>query len=195
MREILVATITPLHSRVSIEFVKSFFEVRDYAFIIQAGTVIYENRNKVWQKARELNKPVLFVDSDMVFTRKDVETLERHILDGKDIVCGVCVLSEDGHPPAVFKEVKDGFTPTEIQDKLFEVDACGAAFVAISAKVVQALENPFYPLDNPEDGLRYGEDISFCIRAKKAGFKILCDPKVQIGHIKPKTLYYAEPQK
>ena len=34
-----------------------------------------------------------------------------------------------------------------------------------------------------------GEDVSFCLDAKKAGFSILCDPRIRVGHEKVLVLF------
>ena len=34
----------------------------------------------------------------------------------------------------------------------------------------------------------YGEDVSFCLRARKAGFRLWCDSRIKIGHIASTTV-------
>lgn len=195
MKEIIVATILPRDANIPIGFVKSLMEVRDYSYIVQEGPDIAMNRNKCWETAKSVGKPILFVDSDMVFTRADVERIEKHLED-KDIVTGVCVMSESekGHPPAIFSwnEKTADYDTMLPKEEMHEVDACGAAFLAISAKVVEKLGEPFNPIFSEERKEYYGEDISFCSRGKEAGFKIWCDPAINIGHIKTKVLYYGQ---
>ena len=29
----------------------------------------------------------------------------------------------------------------------------------------------------------FGEDLSFCIRARECGYEICCDPTIRIGHV------------
>ena len=29
----------------------------------------------------------------------------------------------------------------------------------------------------------FGEDISFCIRARELGYKLICDPRIKVSHI------------
>ena len=33
-----------------------------------------------------------------------------------------------------------------------------------------------------------GEDVSFCLDAKEAGFEIWCDPRVRVGHEKMRVI-------
>jgi GT2 family glycosyltransferase len=183
----IIATLTALGANVSVNFLKSFLTVRDLAYIIQEGPHIADNRNQIWKTVKQREEDVLFVDSDMVFTREDVIDIWKH-LDDKDVVTGLCVMSEEGHPASVFEKKGSEFKKAKVKSSLFEVDACGAAFLAISKRVL--LDNPFEQIWNDEKKEYYGEDISFCIRAKEKGHKIYCDPKIRIGHIKPKILYY-----
>ena len=33
-----------------------------------------------------------------------------------------------------------------------------------------------------------GEDVSFCLDAKEAGFEIWCDPRIRVGHEKSRVI-------
>ena len=33
-----------------------------------------------------------------------------------------------------------------------------------------------------------GEDVSFCLDAKAAGFRIMCDPRIRVGHEKTRVI-------
>ena len=33
-----------------------------------------------------------------------------------------------------------------------------------------------------------GEDVSFCLDAKEAGFEIWCDPRIRVGHEKTRII-------
>jgi len=185
----IIGTLTPRDSLIPISFLKSFLSVRDYNYIIQEGPSIPLNRNQVFEQARIRKEDLLFIDSDMVFTPQNVKAIENHLKE-KDIVTGVCVMSYEGHSASLFKNEDGKYKLVAPQKELFEVDACGAAFLGISKNVLDLLVEPFEPLLDKTTGHQHGEDISFCIRAKEAGFKIWCDPELKIGHIKSKVLYY-----
>jgi len=171
------------------DFVKSLLGVQNM-HIMEEGPSIPDNRNKIFEQARLYGDSLLFIDSDMVFTPQDVKLMEE-LLKDHDIVSGVCAMSFDSHQPAIF-ENKDGkFYPITPQNEIFEIDACGAAFLGISARVIQTLIRPFTLIEDGKGGY-HGEDISFCITAKKEGFKIFCEPKLSIGHIKSKVIYYGQ---
>ena len=45
------------------------------------------------------------------------------------------------------------------------------------ANMIDRFGAPFFPL------MGMGEDMTFCFRARQAGFKLYCDSRVKIGHI------------
>lgn len=100
-------------------------------------------------------------------------------------------LQVDGQDPEI------GFAPMYDypKDAPFEVDGCGAAALLISREVVSTLlmtgaakgvfDRVTHPVDYPDGSpRRFSEDLSFCIRAKAAGFRIVCDPSVKLTHDK-----------
>lgn len=185
----ILATITGHGDNLPMGFVKSLLSAHEYTHIFQEGASIPDNRNKVFEMVRVMNDDLLFIDSDMVFTPDDVKRMEEHLKD-KDVVTGVCVMGFPGWPAAIFKEDDGKYKLVKPLNEVHEIDACGAAFLGISKKVIHTLIEPFSLIEY-SNGV-HGEDISFCIRAKQAEFKIFCDPKLKIGHIKPVTKYYEE---
>lgn len=186
----LIGIIVGHGASVNMDFVKSLIKVKDYDFIIQEGPNIPVNRNKVFELAKMENEDLLFIDSDMVFTHDDVKAMENH-LKSYDVVTGVCVMNAKNYPAAIFKLDADGsYTSIEPKHEIFEVDACGAAFLGISKKVLQLIDEPFTHLINMMSGRQYGEDVSFSIRVREKGCHIMCDPKLNIGHIKSNIKYY-----
>ena len=67
------------------------------------------------------------------------------------------------------------------EGELFEVDGAGMAAMLIRATVLKEIFETQKALFAPIPG--YGEDVSFCLRARKAGFTIWCDSRVKVGHI------------
>ena len=91
--------------------------------------------------------------------------------------------------PVLWKTLQMGLVPQDNfsegyddypKDDIFEVDGCGFGCVMMRASILQTIVDRYHDLFAPLPG--YGEDLSFCIRAKSCGFKIHCDPKIQIGH-------------
>jgi len=174
----IIATVIPNNYFAPWDFVKSILQLPPkYDYYAKQSAVIYENRNRVWDYIQEQNQDCLMVDSDMVFTPGDVEKIEFH-LESKDIISGVYVLA-DG-TKAVYGEEYNG-------TRLTRIDACGLGFIGIS-KRVKLDKNPFNPMKY--NGQLLGEDISFCKRLNKAGYKIHCDPAIKVGHCKVGISYY-----
>ena len=151
-------------------------------------------------------KPVLNADgkpsSQKVGERLVVDpTKERQI-------CGGWYCTEDGQTTSVAHWLEeDDFrnnggvmnheTLESIQKrrKPFTVDYTGFGWLLIKHGVFEHPEMP-YPWFAPkmqvfESGEvqdMCGEDVSFCLDAKEAGFEIWCDPRVRVGHEKSRII-------
>ncbi len=66
-------------------------------------------------------------------------------------------------------------------DQIHEIDSCVGAFMMIRKKVGDSI----HWLD--EEYFWYGEDLDFCYRVKKEGWKITYNPKTKITHYKGVT--------
>lgn len=174
----IIATPTPDSFFAPLGFFSSILAVhRDYKFIMIQGANIAHNRNTLLSQAKD---DILMIDSDMVFTPQDVKQMEED-LKKYDVVCGVCPMINGEN--AVFD--KD-LNPVEIRQEVFEIGACGAAFLGISKRIHDKL--PDKPFDIPQ-GSEDGEDTAFCKVARGLGFKIYCDGRINIGHIKHNVIY------
>ena len=59
--------------------------------------------------------------------------------------------------------------------------------MGISHRVIEKLGNE--PFNSVVEGeLTHGDDVSFCHRAREAGFKIFADSDIRIGHIKTRII-------
>ena len=58
-----------------------------------------------------------------------------------------------------------------------EVDACGFGCVLMHREMLEKMEKPYFNISND-----LSEDFYFCIKAKKAGFKLWADPSFECGH-------------
>lgn len=153
--------------------------------------VIQHARNLIVSKALELNcSHVLFIDDDMIFPPNALIKLLEH---DKDIVCGLAFQRKKPHMPCIFRNVEhDGeqqIYPMEVvKQGLFDIDACGSAFVLIKTEVFRALSEPWYVWGDKSLGVYVnkgglGEDIAFSLKAKRAGFDVFCDTDLIITHI------------
>lgn len=74
------------------------------------------------------------------------------------------------------------------EDQVLSLDACGFGFVWTSTRTINAIadssdfssKHGWFP--DRRDAGGYGEDISFCVQAKKAGIQLYLDTGVQVDH-------------
>ena len=155
-----------------------------------AGTLIYDARERLLKAAiEEKAERILWLDSDMVFSPDLLIDLSADLDEGRDIVTGLCFRRRPPYTPAIYKKIRMGL-PGEAETEhyndypdgeIFEIDACGFAAVLmnieVGVKVLEKMNTAFTPIPG------YGEDISFCIRAKQLGYRIWCDSRVKLGHV------------
>lgn len=156
----------------------------------QVGSLVYESRNKLAQKAIEADADwVLWLDSDMVFNgdllRRMLGTATK---EKTDFVTGVYYRRVEPYTPTLFKTLDfDGGICTwsdvdEIPDKPFEVAGCGFGAVLLHTQVLYDVVAKFDGrMFHPLDGV--GEDLSFCWRARQCDYKIIADPTLPLGHM------------
>ncbi len=81
--------------------------------------------------------------------------------------------------------------------EVIKAGGCGAGCLLIHRRVLEAIERMTAGEGGPScswfteitgNGRFYGEDLSFCIRAAKAGFAVHADTGARAGHVKPVTL-------
>lgn len=138
---------------------------------------------------------MIFLDSDVTFTKQDIEKVYKSLKAGYPIVAGVCSAS-DGSIPGI------SATPiTFNENKLFEMKSIGTSFMGISKQALQKIKDTLnLPLLNqgewwecysffdagysPEDNTYMAEDWDFCRKATKAGVKIYLHSGTRLGHIK-----------
>jgi len=132
---------------------------------------------------------ILYIDSDMTFP---ADALYKLFKRNVDICTGLCFARKGDHNPCIYKRIEYEHpvvgnnanidVETDIDREFFEVKACGMAFCLIKTSVLIDIANR-----NGGELFRYvhsfGEDLSFCIRALKAGYKIWCDTTIPIGHV------------
>ena len=150
------------------------------------GSLVYDARDAIAKAAIDGGYDyVLFVDSDMTFGELDVESLLKH---DTDIVSGLYVTRRGEDLNVCYKKVirrrwRRG--PELIHDNLktgyAEIAACGFGFCLIKTEVIKCMSKRYKSLFEPKWGL--GEDIAFCERAKRCGYKIMVDRDVKLGHI------------
>ena len=146
----------------------------------------------------------LWIDSDIVF---NVEKFYQLILMDEKIASG-WYCTEDGKTTSVahwldeddFKGNGGVMNHETIESiskrkKPFTVDYAGFGWLLIKHCVFEDSQMT-YPWFAPkmqifESGAvqdMCGEDVSFCLDAKEAGFRIMCDPRIRVGHEKTRVI-------
>lgn len=191
MDTILIAI--PCMDQVPAQFMQSIATLKKVGVCVvatQVGSLIYTSRNNLAAEAIKHGVDYVFwLDSDMVFPPDTLERMLKTIKEqeGDVILTGLYCRRVAPFHPTVFKTLEiegDASTWTdftEVPDELFEVEACGfgcvlaptSAFVDVSAR----FDRMFSPIGD------VGEDLSFCWRARQCGWKFVCDPSIELGHV------------
>ena len=186
--KILIAV--PCMDQVPSQFAQSIAtlnKVGDCVIAFQMGSLVYDARNSLALNAIKAEADyVMWFDSDMVFPS---DTLERLIMDRDkgDIITGVYYRRVAPYHPVLMDKLEISEDKCEWSDyidypqDIFEVAGCGFGCVLVSAKVLLEVFAEYGNMFAPINGV--GEDLSFCWRARQLGYKIVCDPSVQCGHV------------
>lgn len=120
---------------------------------------------------------IFFLDADQIVPNDAIFRLMKH---DKDIVSALYFKRYPPHFPLMYKQIDDKFHEiVEFQTgKLMEVDAVGAGSLLVKIGVFKKMEHPWFL---QERGV--GEDIYFCKKARKLGYKIYCDTGLISRHL------------
>jgi len=157
--------------------------------IFRYGGYIAENKAKIVEIAQNcLCSHVFFVDHDMKF---EPYVLPKLLSYDKDIIGAmynyrylpiepmVKYLKEDGEWTSKIEES----AIKKIPDEIFEVGATGGGMLLVKLSVFDKLKRPYFPMEQDEIGNRITtEDSGFYLKAQEKGFKVWCDPTLNIKH-------------
>ena len=164
----------------------------EIAYNMIANCLVHEARDS--QAIHSIENDVdylFFLDSDMMPAPSTLVQLMSH---DKDIVSAMCFKRNPPFQPCFYtkasiKKGEDGkiipimesaLAPeTWDNEGLVNVEAVGMACCLIKVDVFKKLEggNWFFPLP------RIGEDLTFCMKARQAGFKIYVDLGLNCHHL------------
>ena len=182
----------PCMDAVQTEFCRSLCDMKLVGSVKHAFTscsLIYQARTDLGRIAIA-EKPdfVLWLDSDVVFP----DTLLIDLMDdmrGRDMVTAVYHMRRPPYQPVIWSKLRRGLTAEDTEteaatdypaDEIFEVEGCGFGAVMMRTEVLETVADKYHALFEPIQG--FGEDLSFCLRARACGYKIHCDPRIQVGH-------------
>jgi GT2 family glycosyltransferase len=158
-----------------------------FPIVASEGFTIAENRIYITVQAIKNGcTHLFFVDDDMTFP---ADTLDR-LMEHKKEVIGVNLYSRCLplrstiiFLPESYNLDGESFDPI-IPDHIFEVEGCTGGCLLIDLSIIDKLEKPWYGFEVNEFGVTLlGEDVWFTRRARKAGYKVWCDPTIVVGHI------------
>lgn len=193
----------PCMDQVYTGFMKSLLQmnrVGEIGFSIISSSLIYDARNTLAKHGvdGEFDR-ILWLDSDMEFEPTLLEKLSNDMDEHNcDIVGGLYFTRREPSIPVVYQKVgyfhdeeKDEVTPMALnyyeypQDQVFPCEGIGFGAVLVKVDLVKKVQEkyglPFSPI------LGFGEDLSFCIRARDVGSEIFCDSSINLGHIGLRT--------
>jgi len=176
----------------------------DYQLWIDSDIVF--DTNKFWQlidlatKDAEVTQEVKDKDGRIVSTQLGVDDSKV-----KEIVAG-WYATEDGHTTSVAHWLSEedfakngGVMNHETVESItkkrkpFTVDYTGFGWTLIKKGVFERLEYPWFApkmqvFDSGKVQDMCGEDVSFCLDAKKEGMVTWCDPRIRVGHEKTRVI-------
>lgn len=134
---------------------------------------------------------IIWIDSDVSWS---IEAFETILKSDKEIISGMVAVGRDGRIGAM--RLNDAGHPVSLNavDFLLEgepvkVDGVGMAFLGVKAGVFEKMKRPWFKIREIEiEGADFpvmlGEDYSWCVGAKEAGFQIWLHPLVRVEHHK-----------
>ena len=188
----------PCMDMVHTNFLKSILGMRkvgEVQFQISCSSLIYDARNGLVKRAIEGGfDRILWLDSDMDFDPDLMERLSADMADGREYVTALFFKRKAPVKPCIYSELaymrnpdNGNLTPIAVcledypQDQLFEIAASGMAATMMTVDLARRVQEKFGQPFSPQLG--FGEDLSFCGRAKQVGARMWCDSRIKVGHV------------
>lgn len=148
------------------------------------------NRNKIFQAAADANVDYLFmVDNDMVIPKDAVERfLELEKVMPDCLLTGHAAVGGPPHYPAAWMEdsAGEGAILWNVPDRPFECHFVGGFGLWIPKSILKSrnlVRDPFTVMEGDK-----AEDFAFCRNVRDAGHKIIVDPNIEFGHLRPQKI-------
>ena len=157
---------------------------------VSCSSLIYSARNMLAKKAIENGfDRVLWLDSDMMFQPDLLEKLSAHLDSGLEYVSAMYYTRKAPVKPCILERLEliekaDGeLVPTAVAVKeypkgLFRIAGGGFGAVMMTTELIKRCGPlPFFPMNG------FGEDYTFCLKAREAGAELWCDGSIVAGHL------------
>ena len=178
-----IATTGGIKTKTFVSVMKLVKRNPENTFIIAwEGCNVHQARINIVKESQKYDcTHLLFIDSDMVF---ESDIAERLLARDKDIIGVNSMVRQLPLTSTVKIHNEKGEKIYEMLDDLFECQAVGTGIMLIKMSVFDKLPRPWFFYEQDENGdLKTGSDMWFCNKAKEVGFKIWCDPTINVGHI------------
>lgn len=136
-------------------------------------------------------KKIFWIDSDIAWTPEDFMRLYE---SDKDVVAGVYLIADGSLTSCMTGAHTSGIPTATVREMrgLHEVNGTGFGFIAVKYGVFESIPRPWF-ICMPQEvapGIidTVAEDISWCLKVRKVGFKIFMDADVRVGHMKTRRL-------
>ncbi len=193
----------------TVSYVKSLIDTLSWCFqndiicklVTLDGSHVAQLRQAMTHGLKEADESfdyAFWIDSDVSWNVKDFETL---LSSPYDITCGLYLITEDGgisvHKTAESVNKHSGvlMKHSELNKyrRYFEVGCSGFGFICLKNNVIDSMHPDWfmsrtaintYKNGDTEEIMISGEDIAWCYCARDAGYKVMCDATVLVGHEK-----------
>lgn len=156
------------------------------------GAYIQANRNALVEQMLASDAQwLLMLDDDHTFERRLLITmLDHHV----DVVGALALARKPPYFVCAFQRTDSisgdslGVGLQDLEFTLQEVAAVGTGAILIRRHVLEAIEPPWFESGVDERGVNVSEDVTFCEKARAAGFKVFLDATQCLGHLTGVTL-------
>lgn len=152
------------------------------AVMFQVGSLIYDARNKLAKQAIKMESDyTMWFDSDMIF---EPDTMVRLLEHKAPIVSGAYFRRSPPYHLVAFDKCdaeKREWTDLTLPTDTVKCGGVGFGCVLVKTEVLFNVAAKYGCWFDPMNG--FGEDLSFCYRARQCGYDILLDPSITCGHV------------
>lgn len=152
------------------------------AIMFQVGSLIYDARNKLAKQAIKMGADyTMWFDSDMIFAPDTMIKLLEH---NAPIVSGAYFRRSPPYHLVAFDKCdmeSREWTDLKLPHDTVKCGGVGFGCVLVKTSVLFEVAAKYQTWFEPLNG--FGEDLSFCWRARQCGYDILLDPKITCGHV------------